>query len=110
MLPVPNFLRAVTFGRSPSIFHFHYSDRFFEAVCWTGAALSLAALLGLTQVVPLAACMLVWFALWVLYLSIVNVSQIWYSFGWESLLLEAGFLAIFLGNARSVRRYSCCSC
>ncbi len=99
MLPVPNFLRAVTFGRSPSIFHFHYSDRFFEAVCWTGAVLSLAALLGLTQIIPLAACMLVWFALWVLYLSIVNVSQIWYSFGWESLLLEAGFLAIFLGNA-----------
>ncbi|MDI9974925.1 lipase maturation factor family protein [Rhodococcus sp. IEGM 1307] len=99
MLPIPNFLHAVTFGRSPSIFHFHYSDRFFEAVCWTGAGLSLAALLGLTQVIPLAACMFVWFALWVLYLSIVNVSQIWYSFGWESLLLEAGFLAIFLGNA-----------
>ena len=99
MLPIPNFLHAVTFGRSPSIFHFHYSDRFFETVCWTGAGLSLAALLGLTQVIPLAACMFVWFALWVLYLSIVNVSQIWYSFGWESLLLEAGFLAIFLGNA-----------
>src|SRR5690606_7241492 len=23
---------------------------------------------------------------------------LWYAFGWESLLLEAGFLAIFLGN------------
>ena len=34
-----------------------------------------------------------------LYLSIVNVGQIWYGFGWESLLLEAGFLAVFLGNA-----------
>jgi lipase maturation factor len=39
-----------------------------------------------------------WFVLWVLYLSIVNVGQSFYSFGWESLLLEAGFLAIFLGN------------
>jgi hypothetical protein len=37
--------------------------------------------------------------LWFLYLSIVNVGQRFYSFGWESLLLEAGFLAIFLGNA-----------
>ena len=37
--------------------------------------------------------------LWLLYLSIVNVGQIFYGFGWESLLLEAGFLAIFLGNA-----------
>ena len=40
----------------------------------------------------------VWLVLWVLYLSIVNVGQSWYSFGWESLLLEAGFLAVFLGN------------
>jgi hypothetical protein len=39
--------------------------------------------------------------LWALYLSIVNVGQRFYSFGWESLLLEAGFLAIFLGNART---------
>ncbi|EFL20693.1 putative integral membrane protein [Streptomyces himastatinicus ATCC 53653] len=36
--------------------------------------------------------------LWLLYLSIVNVGQVWYGFGWESLLLEAGFLAVFLGN------------
>ena len=47
---------------------------------------------------PLAVSMLVWVLLWVLYLSIVNVGQIWYGFGWESLLLEAGFLAIFLGS------------
>ncbi len=45
--------------------------------------------------------MLMWAALWVLYLSIVNVGQIWYGFGWESLLLEAGFLAVFLGNERT---------
>ena len=44
--------------------------------------------------------MLAWFALWVLYLSIVNVGQTFYGFGWESLLLEAGFLAIFLGADR----------
>ncbi|XP_015149917.4 lipase maturation factor 1 isoform X3 [Gallus gallus] len=34
--------------------------------------------------------------LWVLYLSLVNVGQIWYSFGWESQLLETGFLGMFL--------------
>lgn len=98
MLPIPDFLRSVGFRRAPSIFHLYYSDRFFATVCWIGCGLSLAAVLGLTHVVPLAVCMLVWFALWVLYLSIVNVSQLWYSFGWESLLLEAGFLVIFLGN------------
>src|ERR671932_1631340 len=43
--------------------------------------------------------MLLWAVPWALYLSIVNVGQVWYGFGWESLLCEAGFLAIFLGNA-----------
>uniref|UniRef100_A0A6M2CP15 Lipase maturation factor n=1 Tax=Rhipicephalus microplus TaxID=6941 RepID=A0A6M2CP15_RHIMP len=33
--------------------------------------------------------------LWVLYHSLVNIGQLWYSFGWESQLLETGFLAIF---------------
>jgi hypothetical protein len=37
----------------------------------------------------------------VLYLSFVNVGQSFYGFIWETLLLEAGFLAIFLGNART---------
>ncbi|XP_060599911.1 lipase maturation factor 1-like [Ruditapes philippinarum] len=36
------------------------------------------------------------FALWALYHSLVNVGQRWYGFGWESQLLETGFLAIFL--------------
>ena len=30
--------------------------------------------------------------------------SVWYGFGWESLLLEAGFLAIFLGQRRRRRR------
>ncbi len=34
-------------------------------------------------------------------LSFVNVGQIFYGFGWETMLLEAGFFAIFLGAARS---------
>jgi len=34
-------------------------------------------------------------ALWILYTSIVNIGQLWYSYGWEIQLLETGFLAIF---------------
>ena len=30
--------------------------------------------------------------LWLLYHSIVNIGQTWYSFGWESQLLESGFI------------------
>lgn len=98
LLPIPAFLARTSFRRAPSIFHLHYSDRFFAVVCWTGAAISAALVAGAGDLVPLWAAMLAWLLLWVLYLSIVNVGQAWYSFGWESLLLEAGFLAIFLGN------------
>ncbi len=45
---------------------------------------------------------LVWLAIWVLYLSFVNVGQTFYGFGWEDILLEAGFFAMFLG-ARTTR-------
>ncbi|XP_061087109.1 lipase maturation factor 1 [Conger conger] len=40
--------------------------------------------------------MLIMALLWLLYHSLVSVGQIWYSFGWESQLLETGFLGIFL--------------
>ncbi|WP_104525345.1 lipase maturation factor family protein [Blastococcus atacamensis] len=99
MLPAPRFLARTPFRRSPSLFHLHWSDRFFAAVCWVGIGLSTAAVLGLVDRLPLAAWMLVWALLWAMYLSIVNVGQTWYGFGWESLLVEAGFLAIWLGPA-----------
>jgi lipase maturation factor 1 len=36
------------------------------------------------------------FVLWASYFSIVSIGQTWYSFGWESQLLEMGFLSMFL--------------
>lgn len=98
MLPVPEFLAQRSFRSMPSLFHLHYSDRMFATVCWAGAAVSAAMVVGMAGVVPLWAAMALWLLLWVLYLSIVNVGQIWYSFGWESLLLETGLLMIFVGN------------
>ncbi|CDR03880.1 lipase maturation factor family protein [Streptomyces iranensis] len=98
LTPVPRFLDRVPFRRSPSLFHLHYSDRFFACCAWLGAALSAALLVGAADRAPLAVAMVAWLALWLLYLSIVNVGQVWYGFGWESLLLESGFLAVFLGN------------
>lgn len=99
LLPVPDFLRGRPFGSAPGLFHWRYSDGIFTAVAVAGAALAALTLVGVTDRLPLVACTVVWFVMWVLYLSIVNVGQVWYSFGWESLLLEAGALAIFLGNA-----------
>jgi hypothetical protein len=100
ILPVPRFLAGQSFWRAPSVFHLHYSDRLFAGVSWLGAALSAAIVAGAADLAPLWAAMPMWLALWVLYLSIVNVGQAWYAFGWESLLLETGFLLIFLGNDR----------
>ena len=57
--------------------------------------LSLALLLGVTH----AAIAL---ALWVLYRSFIAVGQIWYGYGWELLLVEAGFVAIFACPLTSV--------
>jgi hypothetical protein len=98
MLPVPKYLARRSFRSTPSIFHLHYSDRFFAAVAWFGAALSAAMVIGLADAVPVWLAMSAWLVVWALYLSIVNVGQIWYSFGWESLLLEAGLLVVFVGN------------
>src|SRR3984893_18785140 len=99
LLPAPRFLAAVPFRLSPSLFHLRYSDRLLAAVAWLGVLLSAAILVGLADAAPLLLWMLVWLVLWVLYLSIVNIGQTFYAFGWESLLLEAGFFAIFLGPA-----------
>jgi hypothetical protein len=94
-------LAGTSFRRTPSVFHWGYSDRRLQVVAWTGAALSGLVILGLPQQAALPVTMLSWLVLWALYSSIVNVGGTFYSFGWETLLLEAGFLAIFLGNAET---------
>ncbi|HEY3264916.1 MAG TPA: lipase maturation factor family protein [Actinomycetota bacterium] len=99
LLPTPRYLARVPFQRSPSLFHRYYSDRFVRAISCVGIVLSASLLGGLPQTGPVWAPMLVWTILWLLYLSIVNVGQTFYAFGWESLLLEAGFLSILLGPA-----------
>ncbi|MGW4177276.1 lipase maturation factor family protein [Streptomyces rubiginosohelvolus] len=98
MLPVPDLLRRTPWRAAPGLFRLHYSDRLFAAVAWSGCAVSVALIAGLDGLLPLWGGMLLWALPWVLYLSIVQVGQVWYGFGWESLLLETGFLAIFLGT------------
>jgi hypothetical protein len=100
LLPVPAFLTRVDFREAPSIFCWHYSDRLLTVAAWAGIALSSAALLGLSEAGSFWISASVWLVLWILYLSIVNVGQKFYSFGWESMLLEAGFFAAFLGPAK----------
>ena len=86
----------VPFKTSPSLFYFVPTDTAFRVAAWP-------ACVGVSGVFPFhgsnaPATGALWAALWVLYLSFVNVGQTFYGFGWETLLLEAGFLAIFLGG------------
>ncbi|HEX7950409.1 MAG TPA: lipase maturation factor family protein [Candidatus Limnocylindrales bacterium] len=99
--PATEYLRLVPrFLDGPSIFRsVGYTDTKLRASSWIGIALSVALLAGLPQAAPLPVTMVSWLVLWALYQSIVNVGGSFYAFGWETLLLEAGFLAIFLGNA-----------
>ena len=46
ILPIPHFVRAVRFRRAPSLFHLHYSDRFFAGVAWTGVVIAALAVSG----------------------------------------------------------------
>ncbi|MFI6530041.1 lipase maturation factor family protein [Streptomyces uncialis] len=98
MLPVRRYVARTPFRRAPSVFHLRSDDRFLACWAWTGCAVSAALLAGADALLPLWAGMLLWAVPWVMYLSVVNVGQTWYGFGWESLLLETGFLAVFLGN------------
>ncbi|HZU75790.1 MAG TPA: lipase maturation factor family protein, partial [Dehalococcoidia bacterium] len=100
LLPVPEFVRRVPFRWAPSLFHLHYSDRFLGALAWLGTLLSAAIVVGLLDVVPPWVSIPAWLLIWAIYLSIVNVGQIFYAFGWESLLLEMGLLAAFFGGGR----------
>ncbi|MEE6271823.1 lipase maturation factor family protein [Georgenia sp. MJ206] len=98
LLPVPRFVARVPARSAPSLFHWRYSDRLLVAVAATGIALAASVVVGLPQAGPPWVPMLAFLLMWALYLSIVNVGQVFYGFGWESLLLEAGFLAAFLGS------------
>src|SRR5919204_4183038 len=97
--PVRHFVRYVPFRRSPSLFYLNCSDHFITAVIWCGVALSIFAISGFSESFGLGVSMVSWALLWMIYLSLVNVGQTFYGFGWETMLCETGFLAIFLGSA-----------
>jgi hypothetical protein len=101
LLPVPTYLARTGFREAPTLFRWGYSDRLLGVVAWAGIALSAAAAAGGFDAVPLPIALAGWLVMWALYLSVVNVGQIFYGFGWESLLLESGIVVALLGNSRT---------
>lgn len=77
------------FLRLPSIFWLWHSDTALITFAWIGFFLSLLVLAGYANALVLG-------FLWFLYSSFVHVGQEWYGYGWEIMLTETGFLAIFL--------------
>jgi lipase maturation factor 1 len=102
ILPVARYLQAVAenagamrFYYVPTIFWINASDAALQGVCYAGVAIAALVLVGFYERAGLA-------ILFVLYLSLSAAGQEFLSFQWDSLLIEVGFLAMFLGNARVV--------
>jgi len=102
ILPVVDYLKAVAestgamrFFYVPTVFWVNASDRALLAICWAGVAIAALVLVGFFERAGLA-------LLFVLYLSLSSAGQEFLSFQWDALLIEVGFLAIFLGNSRVV--------
>ncbi len=74
----------------PTLFWFGISDGLLKGTCIAGCVSGLVLLSG--RFTRAAA-----FVCWLLYLSIVSVGQPFSNFQWDALLLECGFLALFLG-------------
>jgi hypothetical protein len=83
----------------PTLFtRIRYTDRRLAALCWTGIVVAAVLVVGIPQLGPPWVPMICFLALWGGYMSISSIGQTFYGFGWEMLLLEAGFLAAFLGS------------
>jgi predicted DCC family thiol-disulfide oxidoreductase YuxK len=81
------------FWRVPTIFWWIRSEFGLESIVWGGAVIAGVAAIGRPHTSGQKAAFVL---LFVYYLSIVNAGQIFMSYQWDFLLLEAGFLAIFL--------------
>ena len=98
--PLDQFLPAVyeRFGHNaysmlPTLCWFDPSDGFLHFLCAGGVVLSLILILGVAPAVSLV-------ILFAFYLSLTIAGQMFLSFQWDILLLETGFLSIFLAPWR----------
>jgi hypothetical protein len=98
ILPVSDYLaragRVLGFGpatywRLPTLLWLDSSDRALHALCWGGVLLAAVLIAGILP----GPCLVL---LWLFYLSMVVAGQVFLQYQWDSLLLEAGLLAILL--------------
>jgi lipase maturation factor 1 len=96
ILPAVDFLHFIgqdegvnRFWAAPTLCWFNNSDGFLLFLCWGGAVLSILFFIGFMPALSA-------FLLWLFYMSLTVVGQDFLGFQWDNLLLEAGFLLIFL--------------
>jgi len=100
MSPVNQFLSVVrgqigpeAYRLLPTLCWFSSSDVFLHFLCGSGAFCSLLLIFGIAPAVLLV-------VLFVFYLSLTIAGQDFFSFQWDALLLETGFLSIFFSPWR----------
>jgi len=98
LLPAADFLddvaaqlggRGAGFRELPTLFWLGASDGVILAAGWVGVGLSLLVIAGYANALMLA-------VLCILQISVIPIGQDFYGFGWETQLVETGFLCIFL--------------
>jgi len=96
ILPVNQFLPTVreqlgqgAYSLLPTLCWFNADNAFLHFLCGGGVVLSLFLIFGIAPAISL-------FALFAFYLSLTIAGQVFLSFQWDILLLETGFLSIFL--------------
>ncbi len=104
--PIADYLAALQrqwgssiYWQLPTLAWLNSSDNFLNLLWGAGTLLSLLVILDILTLPVLA-------VLWVLYLSLLYAGQVFTSFQWDILLLEVGFLAIFLAPLRVLPRLS----
>ena len=109
ILPAGQFMSAVSqqcdaqgiglerFHLLPTLCWFNSSDGFLNFQCAIGTICALLLIIGIAPAPCLA-------LLWLFYLSLATVGQDFLGFQWDNLLLEAGFLAIFLAPLQILPR------
>jgi len=95
ILPAAEYLAKVqahwgneAYWRLPTLCWLGADDAILHVLCGTGAMAALGALVGFAPAIMLLLA-------WLCYLSLVGAGQAFFSFQWDILLLETGFLAIF---------------
>ncbi|MAX16725.1 MAG: hypothetical protein CMH73_00945 [Nitrospina sp.] len=84
---------AQRFWQVPTLFWLNAGNEFLYTVCLLGAGASLMVMVNFFTGWALLMA-------WIFYLSIFNVAQPFLGFQWDTLLLETGFLSLFLVSWR----------